>query len=295
MLVSTIQGDSQLHLIQAARRARVRTFVPSEFEGPLAHRPTADDPLDHGSAAALRLLSELSSPSSSHRMRYTVFTCGVFYERFHPGGLAFYNMGAGANVQLPGDYLLDVNAATAEIVQHNAQGGLVALAMTSVYDLARYVAGAIEIGPENWPEELRMRGDQLTVLELVQACSTARAGMSCTRPYTIATVCFNHQADSPVQPRQPRIRKHPSTPRVRRRNRRRQSMVVFPATPGDGRRAVYIWTREPQRALGAGGRRRDRAQAIRGLASASVRAVPAAAPVVVPGDPATGDTRVIMI
>lgn len=177
LLISTVQGDSQLNLIEAARRARVRTFVPSEFEGALAHRPTADDPLDRGSAAALRLLSEGSrSRSSSHRMRYTVFSCGIFYERFHPGGLAFFNIGAGANVQLPGDYLLDVNTATAEIVQRNAQGGSAALSMTSIYDVARYVAGAIEIGPENWPEELRMRGDQLTVVELVQACSTARAG-----------------------------------------------------------------------------------------------------------------------
>lgn len=186
MLISTIQGDSQLNLIEAACRARVRTFVPSEFEGALAHRPTADDPLDRGSAAALRLLSEWSRSRSSHRMRYTVFSCGVFYERFHPSGLAFFNIGAGANVQLPGDYLLDVNAATAEIVQRNAQGGSTALTMTSVYDVARYVAGAIEIGPENWPEELRMRGDQLTVLELVQACSTARAGKQFTRPHLIS-------------------------------------------------------------------------------------------------------------
>lgn len=176
LLISTIQGDSQINLIQAARRARVRTFVPSEFEGALTHRPT-NDPLDRGSAEALRLLSGGSrSRSSSHRMRHTVFSCGVFYERFHPGGLALFNIGAGANVQHPGQYLLDVNAATAEIVQRNAQGGSVAVTMTSAYDVARYVAAAIEVGPEHWPEELRMRGDQLTVLDVVQACSTARGG-----------------------------------------------------------------------------------------------------------------------
>ena len=33
--------------------------------------------------------------SRSHPMRYTVFACGVFYERFAPGGLAAYNLGAG--------------------------------------------------------------------------------------------------------------------------------------------------------------------------------------------------------
>lgn len=177
LLISTIQGDSQLNLIEAARRARVRTFVPSEFEGALAHRSTADDPFDRGSTAALRLLSERSqSRSSAYHMRYTVFSCGVFYERFHPGGLAFFNIGAGANVQHPGEYLLDVNAATAEIVQLNAQGGPATVTMTSVYDVARFVAAAIDIGPEHWPEELRMRGDQLTVLEVIHACSTARGG-----------------------------------------------------------------------------------------------------------------------
>lgn len=183
LLISTIQGNSQVNLIEAARLARVRTFVPSEFEGALAHRPTSDDPLDRGSTAALRILSEYSRSrsSSGHRMRYTVFSCGLFYERFHPGGLVLFNIGAGANVQHPGEYLLDVNAASAEIVQRNAHGGSVAVTMTSVYDVARYVAAAIEIGPEHWPEELRMRGDQLTVLDVVQACSTARGGKRSTR------------------------------------------------------------------------------------------------------------------
>lgn len=181
LLISTIQGNSQINLIEAARRARIRTFVPSEFEGALAHRPTPDDPFDRGSAEALRLLAEGSrSRSPAHRMRYTVFSCGVFYERFHPGGLALFNIGAGANVQHAGEYLLDVNAATAEIVQRNAQGNSVPVTMTSVYDVARYVAAAIEIGPEQWPVEFRMRGDQMTVLEVVRACSTARGGKSWT-------------------------------------------------------------------------------------------------------------------
>lgn len=192
LLISTIPGASQLNLIEAARRARVRTFVPSEFEGALAHRPTADDPLDRGSAAALRLLAEGSSSRSTttNRMRHTVFSCGVFYERFHPGGLAFFDIGAGAGVQHPGSYLLDVNAATAEIVQLNAQGGSAAVTMTSVYDVARYVAAAIEMGPEHWPEELRMRGDQLTVLDVVQACSTARGGKLSTRPSGGSCYCW---------------------------------------------------------------------------------------------------------
>lgn len=178
LIISTIPGESQINLIDAARYARVRTFVPSEFEGALAHRPTADDPLDRGSAPALRLLSEWSqSTPDSHALRYTVFSCGLFYERFQPGGLGtMMNIGAGSHVHNPGAYVLNTDTAEAEIVERNAQGRTCAVSMTSLFDVARFVAAAIEIGPERWPTEFKMRGDQLTVMELVEACSTASRG-----------------------------------------------------------------------------------------------------------------------
>lgn len=175
LVISTIPGQSQLNLIDAARHARVRTFVPSEFEGAVGHRPTSDDALDRGSGDALRLLGEWSQPSSnSHALRYTVFSCGVFYERFQPGGLGtMLNIGAGSNIHSPGSYLLNVDTAGAEIVNLNAQGRPVVVSMTSLCDVARFVAAAIEIGPDRWPRELRMRGDQLSVMNIVGACSTA--------------------------------------------------------------------------------------------------------------------------
>ncbi|KAF3761078.1 NAD(P)-binding protein [Cryphonectria parasitica EP155] len=175
LVISTIPGESQLNLIDAARHAQVRTFVPSEFEGALAQRPTSDDPLDRGSVAALRLLDQWSQSTSTHHgMRYTVFSCGIFYERFASGGLATLSLGAGEGVQNPGDYLLNVDAATAEVVAHTAQGRPIDISMTSIYDVARFVAAAIEIGPEHWPRELRMRGDHMTVTEIVRECSSAR-------------------------------------------------------------------------------------------------------------------------
>ena len=111
-------------------------------------------------------------------MQYTVFSCGVFYERFAPGGLATYNIGFGSNVANPGDYLVDVAAQTAEVVEHNAQGRPIQVSMTSVYDVARFVAAAIELGPGNWPHEYKMRGDQMSVRDIVGACSNARGGTS---------------------------------------------------------------------------------------------------------------------
>lgn len=177
LVISTISGDSQLNLIDAARRARVRLFVPSEFEGALGHRPTNDDSLDRGSRAALDLLRHWSQ-SRSNPMQYTVFSCGIFYERFAPGGLNAYNIGAGSNIQNPGDYLVDVGNATAEIAEHNAQGRPVQVSMTSMYDVARFIAAAIDLGPGTWPREFKMRGDQMTVRDIVGACSNIRGGRS---------------------------------------------------------------------------------------------------------------------
>jgi hypothetical protein len=90
-VISTISGTEQYNLIDAARRARVRCFVPSEFEGSLRARPR-DDPIDTGSAHALEFL-ERCTTARHGRMRYTVFSCSVFYERFAPGGLAAYGAG----------------------------------------------------------------------------------------------------------------------------------------------------------------------------------------------------------
>ncbi|KAL2023172.1 hypothetical protein VTK56DRAFT_3778 [Thermocarpiscus australiensis] len=172
LLISTISGNEQLNLIDAARRARVRVFVPSEFEGDLSHRPT-NDPLDRGSHSALDLL-ERWSQSKSHNMRYTVFSCGIFMERFGPGGLQTYGIGAGCGIQGPDDYLVNIQDARAEIVPANANGRPANISLTSVYDVAQFVTAAIELGLEHWPKEFRMRGDSMTVQELVRTCSNVR-------------------------------------------------------------------------------------------------------------------------
>ncbi|KAK0719587.1 hypothetical protein B0H67DRAFT_484909 [Lasiosphaeris hirsuta] len=172
LLISTISNNEQLNLIDAARRARVRLFVPSEFEGDLGHRPT-NDPLDHGSHAARDLL-ERWSHSRSHNMRYTVFSCGIFMERFGPGGLQAYNMGTSSGVQGPGDYLVNVAEAQGEIVETNSHGRPAQVALTSVYDVVQFIAAAIELGPGTWPREFRMRGDHMPVREVVATCSNVR-------------------------------------------------------------------------------------------------------------------------
>lgn len=179
LIISTVSGDAQLNLIDAARKARVRTFVPSEFEGALARRPTSNDPLGRGSEEALGLLYQWSQSSSPpHAMRYTVFSCGIFYERFAPGGLALLNISTGQNSQNSGDYLVNVANATAEVVELDASSLPVMVSMTSACDVARFVAAAIEIGPENWPGEFRMLGDNLSVRDIVETCRSVRNSKS---------------------------------------------------------------------------------------------------------------------
>lgn len=178
LVISTIAGKEQLNLVDAARRACVRVFVPSEFEGPLSHRPE-NDPLDRGSQAALQLLRSLSE---SKQLRYTVFSCGIFMERFGPGGLQTYHIGAGCGIQGPDDYLVNIQEARAEIIPTNSAGRPARVSLTSAYDVAQFVTAAIEMGLDAWPKEFRMKGDSMTVQELITTCSNTLGSMSILSP-----------------------------------------------------------------------------------------------------------------
>ena len=109
-------------------------------------------------------------------MEFTVFSCGILYERFAPGGLQSYGMGEGGFVENQGDYLVDVGMGTADVVEKDSRGQSVHLCMTSVEDVVRFVVAAIELGPGTWPREFKMRGERLTVRELVRTCESIRGG-----------------------------------------------------------------------------------------------------------------------
>lgn len=105
LVISTVSGVPQINLIDAAARAGVTRFVPAEYEGPPARRPT-DDPLDHGRdhPAIVERLRHWSH--RHHPMRFTIVSCGVFYERFARGGLASVGIGASTGVYYQGSYLM---------------------------------------------------------------------------------------------------------------------------------------------------------------------------------------------
>ncbi|KAI0885669.1 NAD(P)-binding protein [Annulohypoxylon maeteangense] len=185
LVISTISGAEQLNLIDAARRARVRCFVPSEFEGAIGRRPpTGTDPFDNDSSTALEQLRHWSQ-SRQHSMKYTVFSCGIFYERFAPGGLQAFNMGITCRIRNQGDYMIDVGQGIAEVPEATPQGHPIYIVMTSAIDVARFVAAAVELGIDTWPREFRMRGTRMTTRRLHEICSEVR-GVEfdvITRPY----------------------------------------------------------------------------------------------------------------
>ncbi|PHH59962.1 hypothetical protein CDD81_2321 [Ophiocordyceps australis] len=171
LVISTISGREQLNLINAAGHGRVRVFVPSEFEGSLSRRPPHSDALDRGSAAALDYLKWWAQHS---RMRYTVFSCGIFMERFHPHGLGYLNIGRGCGISNAGDYLVNINTALAEYPERDSKGRPVRVCMSSVYDVVRFLVSAVDLGTDKWPSEFTMRGDRMSLKELVDVCSSVR-------------------------------------------------------------------------------------------------------------------------
>jgi hypothetical protein len=150
-----------MNLIEAAVSSRVRRFSPAEYEGRPSVRPPGDV-LGRNRQQA-ECLEQLQLHASV--LEYTVFVCGIFYERFAPGGLQAYQLGGQTHYAGQGDFLMDVGANTAEIVETTNSGHPVRLSMTSLNDAANFIVRALDL--PDWPSELRMRGARMTPAEIV--------------------------------------------------------------------------------------------------------------------------------
>ncbi|KAJ9266187.1 hypothetical protein DTO195F2_1302 [Paecilomyces variotii] len=160
MVISTIHGQAQLALIDAAAHVHVQRFVPAEFEGLPALRPQSDI-LDRGKTAALNKLAQYRP----YGMEYAVFACGVFYERFAPGGMAASQLGQSIYAAGEGDYVMDIRSMVARIPYFDSAGREVRICLTSAQDVARFVVAALEL-PE-WPTEFTMCGERMTLNDVV--------------------------------------------------------------------------------------------------------------------------------
>ena len=165
-VISTISGNAQLALIDAAVEAHVRRFAPAEFEGLPSLRPVPDA-LDRGRRAALERLHQYQSRG----MQYCVFICGIFYERFAPGGMIASNIGRGSGISGEGDYLMNIREMKAQI-PHGSNGRPASVCITSVQDVGRMVAAAV--GMPQWPNEIRMCGERTDFSSLVRTAELMR-------------------------------------------------------------------------------------------------------------------------
>ena len=169
-VISTVTGDAQLMLIQAAVHNRVRRFAPAEFDGPPSLRPQ-DDLNDRGKRAAIQLL--LQNRAS---MEFTLFVCGILYERFAPGGLAASRLGLNSGVSGEGDYVMNPRtmAVYAPIFDEDRDPD-VSVCMTSLQDVGRFVTKAINM-QQPWSPQMTMRGERMSVLQLTRLVSEVRGG-----------------------------------------------------------------------------------------------------------------------
>ena len=165
-VISTVSGTSQLALIEAAVRCGCRRFVPSEFSGPPARRPL-EDAIESAKTETLDRLRYYAGQIES-----TVFVCGIFYERFAPGGMGALGLGLGSGISGEGDYVLDMRNFHAEIPSHDREGREVHVSMTSAQDVARFVVRALDFA--HWPLELWMQGDRMSVWNLVMEAEAIR-------------------------------------------------------------------------------------------------------------------------
>lgn len=175
-------GANQILLIKAAVSARVRRFAPAEFEGLPQLRPT-NDPLDRQRTNALNWLRHFRGS-----IQHTVFACGIFYERFQPGGLPRALIARNVGYLGEGSYIMDCARMTAESPALGASNQPdVTICMTSIRDVARFVTKAIDLA--TWPLELRMCGERVTVHNLTVLAQRLRSKMHCLKEKSLSSHC----------------------------------------------------------------------------------------------------------
>lgn len=137
----------------------VRRFAPAEFEG----LPSTVDPLDRGRSIARQWLKHYEQHIQS-----TVFVCGIFYERFQPGGLNQARIRGIPGIGGEGDFILDCRSFTAQVLTYDSNDSAdVTICMTALQDVARFVTRALDL--PFWPSELRMCGERIRVRDLVHS------------------------------------------------------------------------------------------------------------------------------
>ncbi|KAB2102301.1 hypothetical protein CUC08_Gglean003120 [Alternaria sp. MG1] len=165
-VISTVMGNPQLRLIEAAVQCRVRRFAPAEFEGQPGLRGQ-NALLDRGRNSALALLHHYRS-----HMQYTVFVCGILYERFSVNGMISHRLGVNSGYGNEGEFIADPRQMTSMAPIYDAANNLSSICLTSAYDVAQFVVRALDM--PTWPSEMSMCGERMTVHALVETIRACR-------------------------------------------------------------------------------------------------------------------------
>ncbi|KAI8943167.1 hypothetical protein NX059_001196 [Plenodomus lindquistii] len=163
-VISTVLGTPQLRLIEAAVQARVRRFAPAEFEGQPGLRGQ-NSILDRGRDAAIATLRHYQG-----YIQYTVFVCGILYERFAVNGMMSQRIGSNTGYGGEGDFITNPRYMTSVAPVYDAAQNLSWLCLTSAYDVARFVVRSLDVA---WAPEMSMCGERMTVnalIELIRSC-----------------------------------------------------------------------------------------------------------------------------
>ncbi|KAE9972368.1 hypothetical protein EG328_005060 [Venturia inaequalis] len=166
-IISTVTGPPGLQLLHASVAQKVRRFAPADFEGRPSKR-SDPDPLDRGNKIIQNWLDYYRS-----NIEYTIFSCGVLYERFGPGGLESHRLGLAAHLCKEGDYIINVRTMRACAPIYDADYGInINISMISAQDAARLIVHAIDL--PRWPRELCMVGDRMTVFDVCRTVEKVR-------------------------------------------------------------------------------------------------------------------------
>ena len=173
LVISMVTGNDQLLTIDAALKAGVSRFVPAEFGG-LSEKRLAD--LDCGQ----RLARNRLRGHVEEGMNFTLISCGIFYERFAPNGLASFGTGNVSGSNNEGDYLMNIRTMRSQIPHDSSQRPAM-ICISAMDDVARFIVAALDL--PQWPNELRMYGQRLNVSELVRIAERMRG----STPYETKT------------------------------------------------------------------------------------------------------------
>ena len=171
VVISTIPGSTQIRIIDAAIKSGVKRFAPAEFEGRPSMRSEENlinRSLDRGKSSVLMHLHR-----HREQIEYTVFVCGILYERFAPGGLQRNGIGGSTGISHEANFMIDVRNMRAHVPYVNSKSQPVEVCLTATSDLARFITKALDI-QQKWPPELIMHGERIKAQDLLGSVVRAR-------------------------------------------------------------------------------------------------------------------------